>query len=273
MIETVQQIDDRIIQAQANYSSNKEMLERILIFERGYVSKPPKDQNIVVVASGGLDSSIMLDWIINEWNSKLNLLFFRRGARSEKYEEGAFDYFANYYRNKFPDNIGDVIKLDYQIPPHQFKENFPKEFALTIGHPMRNSTMQNLAVMYAVSLNAQYNLDIRIIFSGSVAEDENAPELGLLSLRSQTVNTCINMADWSWQITSPLTDTYLQKRPISKVALVHYAVEKNIPLENTRTCFSSDEIADGTCFACVKRLKAFEDAGIQDPIKYRRLIK
>jgi 7-cyano-7-deazaguanine synthase in queuosine biosynthesis len=129
--------------------------------------------------------------------------------------------------------------------------------------------MQNLAVMYAVSLNGKHDLNIRTILTGSVAEDQTEPELGLLSLRSQTLSTCIQLGDWDWQITSPLTDINLREYPLFKVNLIQYAVERGIPLEKTRTCFSADEVADGTCLACYKRLIAFEKAEVKDPVEYR----
>jgi len=107
------------------------------------------------------------------------------------------------------------------------------------------------------------------VFSGSVLKDTIEPEPGLLSLRAQTLNTCIALADWKRQITSPLTDPCLGD-PLSKVHLIKYAIKKHIPLEQTRTCFSNNKTADGTCFACQKRLRAFENAKIPDPLTYKK---
>ena len=262
-------IIERTKSSQLNYSSNLKKIEEILLSERNFVSKPPIKEDVVVLCSGGLDSSVMIQKVIEDWNAKLHFLFFKRGARAEKYEERAYDFFVDFYRKRFPENIVDSIKVNYEIPPKRFKKHFPWELKKTVGHPLRNSTMQNLAVMYAVALNGKYKLNIRTILTGYVGEDKTEPELGLLSLRSQTLNTCINLGDWGWQITSPLTDLCLTKEPIYKTDLIKYAVEKNIPLDKTRTCFSSEEIADGTCFACIKRIKAFEKAGLKDSLEYR----
>ena len=49
----------------------------------------------------------------------------------------------------------------------EFKQYFPKELSLTQGLPLRNSTMQNLAVMYAVSLNERDGVNIKTILSAS----------------------------------------------------------------------------------------------------------
>lgn len=269
MSETVEEIREKVRKAQASYEENLKNIEKTLKNERGYVSRKPENEQVIVLCSGGLDSSILINKIVEDWNVIVYPLFFRRGARAGEFEERAFDFFVDFYRKRFPENMMEDFKLDYSIPPQEIKRNFPKELTLTQGHPLRNSTMQNLALMYAVSLNGKHNLDTRTILTGSVAEDNTEPELGLLSLRSQTLNSCIQTADWRWQITSPLTDPCLNENPIYKTDLINYAMQKFIPLDKTRTCFSSDEIADGTCFACQKRLKAFNHLGFEDAIKYK----
>ena len=269
MTDTIDEIRSRVKEAQKNYINNLETIEGILVNERGYPSRKPGGEDVVVICSGGLDSSIMLDIVIKEYGCKVHPLFFRRGATNEKLEEAAFDFFVDFYRHKYPINMRNPGKIEYQIPPKQLKGDFPKELAMTVGHPLRNSTMQNLAVMYAVSLDGKYDIKVRTVFTGSVGEDNTEPETGLLSLRAQTLNTCINLGDWGWQVTSPLTDTALREEPIFKTQLIEYALERGIPLEKTRTCFGGEEEACGTCGACVKRLDAFEYVKVKDPVKYR----
>lgn len=266
-IPDVEQIRERVAKAQRNYTKDLTAVEQILTNERGYVSKVPNNEPVVVLMSGGLDSIIMVDKIIEDWNVTVHPLYIRRNSTSQKHEEKAFDFFVNFYQKKFGDNFKDPKKIKYEIPPRNMKEGFPKAMRLTVGHPLRNSTMQNLAVMYAVSLQGS-GINAKTIFSGSVYEDNTEPELGLLSLRTQTLNTCVNLADWEWQITSPLTDPYLADRPIAKTDLIEYAIRKFIPLERTRSCFSSEKYADGTCNACKKRLMAFEHLKIKDPARY-----
>jgi 7-cyano-7-deazaguanine synthase in queuosine biosynthesis len=269
MSETVEQINERVRVAQSNYDGILDTMETILIQERGFVSRDPIDEDIVALCSGGLDSSVMIDRVIFEYGAIVHPLFVKRGAKAEAFEEKAFDFFVDFYKRKYPQNIGEAANLDFKIPPLEFKDYFPKELGLSIGHPLRNSTLQNLAVMYAVCLNGKLGLNIRTVFTGSVAEGGTEPEGAILSLRSQTLNTCINLGDWGWQITSPLTDLFLRERPTYKVHLIKYALKENIPLEKTRTCFSDEEIADGTCDACKKRLRAFENAKVKDPLPYR----
>ncbi|MFQ6010284.1 MAG: 7-cyano-7-deazaguanine synthase [Candidatus Aenigmatarchaeota archaeon] len=265
---TEEDILKRVEIGQKNYEENMKAIEEILIKERGYVFDKPLKEDVVVLLSGGLDSAVMVDMIIKEWDSRVHPLYFRRGARAEPYEESAFDYFVGFYKERYPDNIVEPKKMEYSVPPKDLKRNIPEERLKSVGLPMRNSTMQNLAVMYAVTLE-----DVRTVLTGSVGEDqltpEALPELGLLSLRAQTLNTCINMGEWYWQITSPLVETTLEGRPIYKISLIEYAVENDIPLEKTRSCFSEYEVADGTCPACERRLKAFGHLKREDPLKYK----
>ena len=263
---TQKEIRDRVQVAQKNYDQTLKSIETILRKERGFASRIPRNEDVVAICSGGMDSVIMIDKIIEDWQVTVHPLFFRRGQRALKFEEESFDYFISYYKNKFKDKIGIVSKLNCEIPPEEYKESFLPVLAKTVGHPLRNSTMENLAVMYAVALNGKYDLDIRTVFVGAIGEDKKEPELGLLSLRSQTLNACINTGDWRWQITSPFTD--LRKQQIYKIDLIKYAIKRQLPLEKMRTCFSSSVYADRTCNACKKRLNAFQYLKLEDPYKY-----
>jgi 7-cyano-7-deazaguanine synthase in queuosine biosynthesis len=269
---SVEQIRARVAKAQRNYTKDLTAVEQILRNERGYVSKVPNNEPVVVLMSGGLDSIVMVNKIIEDWNVTVHPLYIRRNSTSQKHEEKAFDFFVKFYQKRFGERFANPKKIEYEIPPRDMKKGFPKAMRLTVGHPLRNSTMQNLAVMYAVSLQGS-GVNAKIVFSGSVYEDNTEPELGLLSLRTQTLNTCVSLGDWGWNITSPLTDPYLADRPLGKIDLIGYAVKRFIPLERTRSCFSADKYADGTCNACKKRLMAFDHLKMRDPVTYLTDIK
>lgn len=57
---------------------------------------------------------------------------------------------------------------------------------------------------------------------------------------------------------------------MSKADVVRKGVELGAPLELTWSCYREEEIACGQCDSCLLRLKAFAEAGIADPIPYRK---
>lgn len=254
---------------QKNFEANKKIIEQILIKERGYLVKINKNDSVVLLVSGGLDSIITMAYIVEKFEVNVYPLFIKRGARAEKKELESAQYYVKFYQERYGSKIKDLFVLnDEDIPARQLKSYFPQERIKAIGHPLRNSTLQNYAVMYATYVNAKFNENVRTILTGSVGDDTTCPELSILSLRSQTLNVCINLGDWNWQITSPLIDLELTPKTIFKRDLILWAKEKEISLSKTRTCVSEGEISDGTCNECIRRLKVFRELGLRDEIEY-----
>ena len=57
---------------------------------------------------------------------------------------------------------------------------------------------------------------------------------------------------------------------MSKADIVRKGVELGAPLELTWSCYREERLACGECDSCLLRLKAFAEAGIADPIPYRK---
>jgi 7-cyano-7-deazaguanine synthase len=57
---------------------------------------------------------------------------------------------------------------------------------------------------------------------------------------------------------------------LSKAQIIHKAVELNLDLSLTHSCYdpATDGRACGECDSCQLRLKGFREAGINDPIQY-----
>jgi len=54
----------------------------------------------------------------------------------------------------------------------------------------------------------------------------------------------------------------------NKREIVELAMELKAPLHLTWSCYCNEKKACGECDACLLRLKAFEEAGLKDPIEY-----
>ena len=57
---------------------------------------------------------------------------------------------------------------------------------------------------------------------------------------------------------------------LKKNEIVRRGIELGAPLHLTWSCYQSDEEACGVCDSCLLRLRAFSEAGVPDPIPYRR---
>ena len=57
---------------------------------------------------------------------------------------------------------------------------------------------------------------------------------------------------------------------LKKNQIIRRGVELGAPLHLTWSCYQNDDLACGVCDSCLLRLKAFEEAGMPDPIPYRR---
>ena len=256
---------ETLAKTHANYDDTLRTIEEIFLKERSYTFEIPHGEDVLVLLSGGLDSVAMSHMVAKEWQCRIFPLYIKRGARAEKYEEQAFDWYNAYFKDKLGKQWQKQTKLEIEIPPLELKKNIPDDRRKTVGLPLRNSTIQNYAVMTAISLNEKHDANIRTVFSGSVAEDGRCPELSILSLRAQNLSTCIQLGEWQWQISSPMLEPALRDYPLDKRHLILWAKEHKLPLEKTRTCFSNQERACGKCQACKKRAKAFAAAQKPDP--------
>lgn len=241
-------------------------LEKIILSKRdGLFRKPTKDEGIVFIVSGGLDSTTALARVLEEFDSEIYPLYIKRGARSEKKELESLKFYLKLFAKKYS-NLHPLEILTTEVPPKKYKSNIPELQLRTTGHSMRNSMLQSLAVQYAVFVSYRDNISIKTVFT-SLVPDDNFPHCRLISLRTETILACIDADDWSWQVTSPLLEEDLWGW-IDKTMSIKYAAEQGIDLGHTYSCTDNPDIACGTCAACIERLKAFEDSGYSDPIPY-----
>ncbi|OYT43524.1 MAG: hypothetical protein B6U88_00870 [Candidatus Aenigmarchaeota archaeon ex4484_56] len=131
---------------------------------------------------------------------------------------------------------------------------------------MRNSSIINAGVQYAVAVENLTGIKTRTVFS-SIVGDDGLPHSSLLALRSQTLNVCIHMGDWSWQVISLLVERSLWPMKFKK-DLVKLSLKYKIPLEKTRSCTRAYSKHCGKCTECLSRKKAFKEAGVKDKTEY-----
>jgi 7-cyano-7-deazaguanine synthase len=59
---------------------------------------------------------------------------------------------------------------------------------------------------------------------------------------------------------------------MKKSEIIRRGIALGAPLHLTWSCYQSEDVACGVCDSCVLRLRAFAEAGVADPISYRRAV-
>lgn len=246
-------------------------IDNILLDGRGFVSKRPKSKCVVMIVSGGLDSVITSARLIEDYELELFPLHIHRGQTNTNAENKSVDYFTKFFQKKYGENrFHTPMKISVNVPPYEFKQDLIP-YTKEKGHPMRDPTMQLLGVQYAVAASQKYSKDIRTVYCAIVPEDY-FPHSTLQGLRVNTLNACVNMGDWEWQISSPNIDPFLSSEPFGKVQEIEWAMKHGIPVGKTISCNNASEktsyLACGNCTSCSRRSEAFTNAGFTDPTRY-----
>jgi 7-cyano-7-deazaguanine synthase len=123
--------------------------------------------------------------------------------------------------------------------------------------PFRNAHFLSIAVSWGEVLGANK------IFIGAVAEDSSGypdcrPEYYAAFNRVIAVGT---RPETHLEIVTPVIH-------LSKSEIVKRGMQLGAPLELTWSCYQAEQEACGVCDSCALRLRAFEEAGVEDPIPY-----
>lgn len=210
----------------------------------------------VILLSGGLDSLVSLGTKKEEYNITLALTF-NYGQKSAEQEISASEKICEHYNIEHK-----VIKLDWlkeitqtslvsekEIPSVRLEnlasDEFVNKSAASVWVPNRNGVFLNIAGCFADSQDFDY-----IIFGANKEEGQTFPD------NTQEFIDRINKTfEFSTQkkpkVVAPLIN--LNKSDIVKIALEH-----SVPLELTRSCYSSEETHCGVCESCVRLKRALE---------------
>lgn len=217
----------------------------------------------VVLLSGGMDSALCLG-IANEANYELAALHLNYGQRTQSKELECYQKLCDHYNVQHRlivdvnhlSAIGGSSLTDSKIEVSKGTDTVSDEIPNSYV-PFRNANILAIAVSWAEVIGA------KALFIGATQVDFS----GYPDCREEFFAAFQQVINFG---TKP--DTQIEiKTPIinfSKSDIVRKAVEINVPLQYTWSCYKSDEKACGECDSCLLRLKGFEQAGIVDPIPY-----
>jgi 7-cyano-7-deazaguanine synthase len=215
----------------------------------------------VVLMSGGMDSCVTA--AIACENHQIAGLHASYGQRTEARELTSFHAQADHFgaaerlavRLDYFSAIGGSSLTDARMPvgtANLQSKDIPDTYV-----PFRNAHFLAIATSWAEAIGA------RRIFIGAVWEDSS----GYPDCRPeyyQAMNQVIRLG------TRPSTDIRVETPLIylKKHEIVKRGVELNAPFHLTWSCYRDSDVACGICDSCALRLRAFQEAGLEDPVTY-----
>jgi len=214
----------------------------------------------VVLLSGGMDSSVCAALAARDHD--VAALHLSYGQRTEERERQSF--LAICQRLKIHDRLmirneafrligGSALTDDsIEVPD---AEMIGQEIPVTYV-PFRNAHFLAAAVSWAEVLGAQK------VYIGAVEQDSSGyPDCRPRYYQAFNQVVKAGTKEGNIEIVTPLI-------AMRKAEIVRLGLELGAPFDLTWSCYSRADQACGVCDSCVLRLRAFQAAGVQDPIPY-----
>lgn len=251
----------------------EQKIKDIFLEKRGFVVQPPKNNNAILLLTGGLDSSLAGAMCIELWNTTIFPLYVKRKASAEQYELSAARKITSYLKRGYGNKAKDLFIIESEIPPHNIKKRLSKKRIEVKGYQFRNAILQSYAFQYGLILNDS-GVKINTILIGSIAgsSDDYMPDSQPFTYLINSLYGCVNTEDWKWQIISPFYQEGLLKgkNKLTKTDLIAWGSINKFPFKLTRSCNRNGKLACGRCTSCKDRLKAFANNHFKDPLSYEK---
>ncbi len=216
----------------------------------------------VVLISGGMDS-LVVTALANFLGYELAAMHVNYGQRTWQKELAAFRNICSHYDIErrleidasFLAHIGGSSLTDSSIPVEKADlqaSEIPSSYV-----PFRNASFLSMAVSWAEVIGANK------IFIGAVEEDA-AGYPDCRKVFYDAFNTVIELGtkpDTAIEIQTPLIE-------LQKSEIVKKGIDFDVPFLYSWSCYKSEGKACGICDSCARRLRAFQQVGIPDPIDY-----
>jgi 7-cyano-7-deazaguanine synthase len=217
----------------------------------------------VVCLSGGMDSAVCASIAAQEHETYA--LHFSYGQRTEHRELESARAIAKELRlARFLPISVDIFRIiggsaltdtNIDVPDAPADEIIGSSIPVTYV-PFRNAHFLSAAVSWAEVLGAQ------TVYIGAVEQDSSGyPDCrpAYYEAFQQLIRT--GTREGSIRVETPLI-------ALRKSEIVRLGLELSAPFHVTWSCYSGSQAACGTCESCILRLRAFAEAGVDDPIPY-----
>jgi 7-cyano-7-deazaguanine synthase len=225
----------------------------------------------VVLLSGGMDSCVCAaEALARHGADGVALLHASYGQRTEPREAKAFRDIADFYGV----SRRLMMKLDHfraiggsaltdtsiAVPENNLEGGASGASEIPVTYvPFRNAHFLSAGVSWAEAIGASE------IYIGAVAEDSSGypdcrPEYYKVFQELIRVGT---RPETRIEIVVPVI-------ALRKSQIVRRGIELGAPLHLTWSCYQNGDEACGVCDSCLLRLRAFAEAGVADPIPYKK---
>jgi 7-cyano-7-deazaguanine synthase len=224
----------------------------------------------VVLLSGGIDSATTLA-IARDRGFDIYALSFRYGQRHVVELEAA-GLIAQ--KNKVAEHLivdidlrkigGSALTADICVPKNRSAEELKKDIPVTYV-PARNTIFLSYALAWAEVIGAND------VFIGVNVLDYS----GYPDCRPQYIAAYEKMANLATKAGVEGKQKLKIQTPLirmSKSQIIKKGIELGVDYSLTRSCYDPADSGDacGECDSCLLRLKGFQEAGLEDPVKYKK---
>ncbi len=214
----------------------------------------------IVLLSGGMDSSVCAALAVRDYDAAAVHVSY--GQRTQERERQSF--LAICQRLKIHDRlmvrneafraIGGSALTDESIAVPD-AEDIGRDIPVTYV-PFRNAHFLAVAVSWAEVLGAEK------VYIGAVEPDSSGyPDCRPAYYKAFNEVVKTGTRDGRIEILTPLI-------AMRKAEIVRLGLELGAPFDLTWSCYSREDEACVVCDSCVLRLRAFDAAGVRDPIPY-----
>ena len=221
----------------------------------------------VVLLSGGMDSCVCAALAARDDDAAAVHISY--GQRTEQRELASARAIATELQlTKFLPLTIDIFRIiggsaltDTDIAVPDATSDGPNAGAIGAGIPVtyvpfRNAHFLSAAVSWAEVLDAE------AIYIGAVEQDSSGyPDCRPAYYEAFQELIRTGTRDGSIRVETPLIS-------MRKHEIVRRGLELSAPFHVTWSCYTGNQAACGTCESCILRLRAFAEAGVDDPIPY-----
>jgi len=226
-----------------------------------------EDKRGILLLSGGMDSTALLAWLVEqEWT--VYPIIFDYGQSHRELENEAAKKVADHYKSrgvkepktfKFDlSQIGGSALTDEDI---NVPDNMKEQKKTVVPH--RNGLLATIAAAYGETIG------VYDIFFTPVAEDyESYPDCRPAATKALSTFLTLSATDQPADVNVHTPFIKWWKKDI-----VQWGISYDVPFHLTHTCYKGVKPACGECPACRERLAAFRANGESDPLFYKTIPK